>query len=52
MNPDGALANVGTVKTGVGAKTGLFVPSLQTLFVAVPSVGSEPAQVRAFSTRP
>lgn len=37
--------------TAPGARTGLFVPSLSTLYVAVPSRSGTPAEVRAFHIR-
>jgi len=36
------------VSTAAGARTGLFVPSLSTLFVAVPARTSSPAEIRAY----
>jgi DNA-binding beta-propeller fold protein YncE len=44
----GALKIVGSVATGPGARTGLFVPELGRLFVAVPHRGSQRAEVRVF----
>jgi DNA-binding beta-propeller fold protein YncE len=40
-----SLAEVDTEK---GARTGLFVPEQDTLFVAVPKCGTRPAEVRAY----
>jgi hypothetical protein len=40
-----ALANV---DTAVGARTGMFVPQLDTLFVAIPHRGSQRAEVRVY----
>ena len=37
--------------TASGARTGLFVPSLSTLYVAVPSRSGAPAEVRVFHIR-
>ena len=37
--------------TAPGARTGLFVPSLSTLFVAVPSQGGSPAEIRTYGIR-
>lgn len=34
--------------TAAGARTGLFVPSAKSLFIAVPARGSSPAQIRVF----
>lgn len=39
------------VATRKGARTSLFVPGTGTLFVAVPRLDDEPAEVRVFSTR-
>jgi DNA-binding beta-propeller fold protein YncE len=36
------------VKTASGARTGLFVPELDTLFVAVPRQGSQSAEIRVY----
>src|SRR5438309_3743639 len=36
------------VNTADGARTGLFVPERDTLFLAVPHRGSQPAEVRAY----
>jgi len=47
---DKTLKALGTTKTGAGAKTGLLVSSLHTLFVAVPAAGNEPAEIRQYTT--
>jgi len=47
---NGTLTAAGSVKTAPGAKTGLLVPSIHALFVAVPVTGNEPAQIREFTT--
>jgi len=39
---------VSKIDTAAGARTGLFVPSLDTLFVAVPHHGSQLAEIRAY----
>jgi hypothetical protein len=39
------------VQTAPGARTGLFVARLSTLFVAVPSRAGTPAHVRAYTIR-
>lgn len=39
------------IPTAPGARTGLFVPRLATLFVAVPSRAGAPAEVRAYRAR-
>jgi hypothetical protein len=36
------------IETANGARTGLFVPERDTLFVAVPHRGSQKAEVRAY----
>jgi hypothetical protein len=41
---------VQTVATAAGARTGLFVPELGRLFVAVPHRGAQQAELRSFST--
>jgi DNA-binding beta-propeller fold protein YncE len=48
--PDKSLKALDTVKTGPGAKTGLLVPSLKALFVAVPATPAEPAEIRMYAT--
>jgi len=39
--------SVTRIDTAAGARTGLFVPERNTLFVAVPHRGSQPAEIRA-----
>jgi hypothetical protein len=39
------------VPTAAGARTGLFVPGLATLFVAVPSRGASTAEIRAYRVK-
>jgi hypothetical protein len=34
--------------TAAGARTGLFVPDLDTLFIAVPHRGAQAAEIRAY----
>jgi len=36
------------IDTASGARTGLFAPQLDTLFVAIPHRGSQPAEIRAY----
>ena len=48
---DRPLEPIGRVQTAPGARTGLFVPRLSTLFVAVPAHGSAVAQIRAYAIR-
>lgn len=51
IRPDGQHFAVSErVPTAAGARTGLFVPSLSTLFVAVPARAS-PAEIRAYVIR-
>lgn len=50
--PDKSLKAVDSIKTGPGAKTGLFVLSLKSLFVAVPATSAAPAEIRMYSTAP
>ena len=42
---------VQTVPTSPGARTGLFVAALSTIFVAVPAVGGAAAEVRAYTVK-
>lgn len=39
------------IRTAPGARTGLFVPELSSLFVGVPHRGSQPAEVRRYDIR-
>lgn len=48
--PDKSLKALDSVSTRQGAKTGLLVPSLRVLFVAVPATSTEPAEIRMYST--
>jgi DNA-binding beta-propeller fold protein YncE len=43
-----AYSALGKVQTAAGARTGLFVPDLDWLFVAVPHRGGQGAEVRVF----
>ena len=45
------LTRVERVPTGAGARTGLFVPSLSMLFVAVPARSGSMAEIRAYGIR-
>jgi len=49
IGKDGALASADKVETPSGARTSLFVPALEKLFVAVPKRGSSGAELRVFS---
>ncbi|HEX4021717.1 MAG TPA: hypothetical protein VHX63_11260 [Acidobacteriaceae bacterium] len=44
------LRSLGSIHTESGAKTGLFVPSRNALYVGVPGSASEPAQIRVYAT--
>ena len=46
----GMLESLGKVSTVAGAKTALFVPSQSLLYVGVPGMGGQPAEIRVFST--
>ena len=52
VGPDKSLKSLGSVKTGRGAKTGLLVPSIRALFIAVPADGATSAQIRIYKTAP
>lgn len=44
------LSSLGRIATEQGAKTGLFVPSQNLLYVGIPGVSSNPAQIRMYAT--
>ena len=44
------LNSTGSVKTATGAKTGLFVPSIATLFVGKPQAAGQDAAILVYST--
>jgi hypothetical protein len=48
----GAYQRIGRVGTAPGARTGLFVPELDRLFVAVRAAGPEPAAIWVFRPPP
>ena len=48
----GAYQRIGQVGTAPGARTGLFVPELDRLFVAVRAAGPEPAAIWVFKPAP
>jgi len=48
----GKYQRVGHVGTAPGARTGLFVPELNRLFVAVRAAGKEPAAIWVFRPAP
>jgi DNA-binding beta-propeller fold protein YncE len=45
------LSETARVSTRAGARTSLFVLALDRLFVAVPSVGDQPAEIQTFAPR-
>jgi YVTN family beta-propeller protein len=49
---DKAYTRIGRIATSPGARTGLFVPQLDRLLIAVRASGSEPAQVWLFRPSP
>lgn len=51
-DPAGGYRQADKVSTVPGARTGLFVPELNRLFVAVRAAGTEPAAVWAFKPTP
>ena len=51
-NNAGAYRRIGQIGTAPGARTGLFVPELDKLFVAVRAAGPEPAAIWIFKPVP
>jgi YVTN family beta-propeller protein len=49
-NPD-IYKRLATVDTSIGARTGLFIPELATLVVAVPHRGSQSAEIRVYRVK-
>jgi DNA-binding beta-propeller fold protein YncE len=48
---DGAsIQAIGVTRTAPGAKTALFVPTENALYVGVPAAGGKPAEIRIYST--
>jgi DNA-binding beta-propeller fold protein YncE len=47
--PRGHMTSLGNVRTQAGAKTGLFVPSQNLLYVGVPGTGARPSEIRVYS---
>ena len=45
----GSYQRRATIATAPGARTGLFVPELRSLFVAIPKRGSQSAEIRRYS---
>ncbi len=45
------LTRIARVPTAAGARTGLFVPELNRLFLAVPHRGSQRAEIRVYEAR-
>ena len=48
---DGQLTVKERIPTAPGARTGLFVPRLSTLFIAVPARAGSPAEIRAYTAK-
>jgi hypothetical protein len=46
----GKLEPLGILPTSAGAKTALFVPAQNLLYVGVPGVANHPAEIRVYST--
>ncbi len=44
------FTSLGKVRTATGAKTGLLVPSQNLLYVGIPSMGSQLAEIRVYET--
>jgi hypothetical protein len=44
------LRALGVLHTATGAKTAVFVPAQNLLYVAVPSAGANAAEIRVYST--
>ncbi len=47
-----SFPSLGTVPTGSGARTSLFVPEHSRLYVAVPQAGQKTAEIQVFSVQP
>jgi 4-phytase/acid phosphatase len=47
-----SLLPLGVLHTAAGAKTALFVPAQNLLYVAVPGIGANPDEIRVYSTAP
>jgi DNA-binding beta-propeller fold protein YncE len=50
VNTGTRMEAIGVTRTLAGAKTALFVPSENALYVGVPGAGERPAEVRVYST--
>jgi hypothetical protein len=50
VGEDKSLHPLGILTTAAGAKTALFVPAQNLLYVGIPSAGPEPAQIRVYAT--
>jgi YVTN family beta-propeller protein len=46
-----SYSEIGEIPTVAGARTGLFVPEWNRLFVAVPELGGRPAEIRIYRPR-
>lgn len=50
VNPDKTLRSLGIIRTAIGAKTALFVPSQSALYVGIPGNAAQSAEIRIYST--
>ena len=50
LGTDKTLKPLDSLPTAPGAKTGLFVPALHELFVALPAAAGRAAEIRVYST--
>jgi hypothetical protein len=51
ISSDHSIHVAGITQTSAGAKTGLLVPSRQTLYIGVPGTAGESSRVNAYSTK-
>jgi hypothetical protein len=51
LDANKSLEKEQSIETANGAKTGLLVPSTHTLYIGIPSAGSESASVRVFAIK-
>ena len=52
QQPGGTIERRGRIETRAGARTSLFVPELDQLFVAIPTDGRAPAEIRVYAAKP
>jgi len=50
IGSDKTLKSLDSISTSAGAKTGLFVPAIRELFVALPGAAGRAAEIRVYST--